>query len=246
MKVSIITSVYNNKATIKDAIESVLNQTYKNIEYIIVDGGSTDGTIDVIKKYQDKISKFVSESDNGIYDGLNKGIKLATGDIIAFLHSDDEYYFTDIIEKIIKKFQENNCDGVYGDLIYVNEKNKIVRYWKSGEFSVEKLKKGWMPPHPTLFLRKKIYDKYGFFSLDYKISADYDFMLRVLRDNPKLVYIPEILYKMKLGGASNKSIKNIIQKSIEDYKAITQNKVGGMLTLINKNFSKLKQFKNNY
>jgi len=243
MKISIITTVYNNKQHIEKAILSVLSQTYHDIEYIVIDGGSSDGTVDVIKKYSNKIDKFISEPDKGIYDGLNKGIKLASGDVIGFLHSDDEYYDSKVIEKIAAKFNDDSIDGVYGDLIYVNQKEEIVRYWKSGEFTPGKLKKGWMPPHPTLFLRKEIYDKYGLFRLDYKIAADYDFMLRVLKHDPKLVYIPEILYKMRLGGASNKSIKNILQKTKEDYKAITENKIGGVFTLINKNFSKLKQFK---
>ena len=243
MKISIITTVYNNKQHIEKAILSVLSQTYHDIEYIVIDGGSSDGTVDVIKKYSNKIDKFISEPDKGIYDGLNKGINLASGDVIGFLHSDDEYYDSKVIEKIVAKFNDDSIDGVYGDLIYVNQKEEIVRYWKSGEFTPGKLKKGWMPPHPTLFLRKEIYDKYGLFRLDYKIAADYDFMLRVLKHDPKLVYIPEILYKMRLGGASNKSIKNILQKTKEDYKAITENKIGGVFTLINKNFSKLKQFK---
>ena len=234
IKVSIITVVWNNKETIENAILSVLNQVYPNIEYIIVDGQSTDGTIEIINKYKDKIDKFISEPDKGIYDGLNKGIKLATGDIIAFLHSDDEYFSNDVIEKVVRKFQQNNSDGIYGDLIYVNEKDEIIRYWKSGEFSLEKLKKGWMPPHPALFLKKEIYDKYGSFNLEYKIAADYDFILRVLKDNPKFSYIPEVLYKMRLGGASNKSIKNIIQKSKEDLRALKNNNIGGILTLMYK------------
>jgi len=243
MKVSIITSVFNNAKHIENAINSVLSQTYKNIEYIVVDGASTDGTINIVNKYKKKIDIFVTEPDKGIYDGLNKGIKLATGDIIAFLHSDDEYYSNNVIEKVIRTFQEKNCEGVYGDLIYVNERDEIVRYWKSGEFSIEKLKKGWMPPHPALFFKKEIYDKYGLFSLEYKIAADYDFILRVLKNNPKLYYIPEVLYKMRLGGESNKSIKNIIQKSKEDLKALKNNEIGGFFTLLSKNFSKLVQFK---
>ncbi len=242
MKISIITSVYNNAKYIENAINSVLSQTYKDIEYIVVDGASTDGTMEIINKYKDKIDKFISEADKGIYDGLNKGIKLATGDVVAFLHSDDEYYSDGVIEKVVNKFKKDNSDGVYGDLIYVNEKDEVVRYWKSGEFSIEKLKKGWMPPHPTLFLKKEIYDKYGLFSLNYKIAADYDFILKVLKHNPKLSYIPKVLYKMKIGGISNKNIRNIIRKSKEDLKILKTHKIGGINTLIYKNFSKTFQF----
>jgi len=243
MKVSIITVVYNNKKTIKNAIESVLSQTYKNIEYIIIDGASIDGTVEIIKSYGNKIDKFISEPDKGIYDGLNKGINLASGDIIGFLHSDDVYTNDEVVKKVVEVFEKYNCDGVYGDLVYVSKRSdKVIRYWKSGEFSIYKLKKGWMPPHPTLFLKREIYEKYGLFDLSFKIAADYDFMLRVLKDNLKLSYIPEVLYKMRIGGESNKSLKNIILKSKEDYKALKKNRLGGISTLIYKNFIKIPQF----
>jgi glycosyltransferase involved in cell wall biosynthesis len=244
LKISIITSVYNNKDTIKDAIKSVLNQTYKNIEYIVVDGGSTDGTVEVIKQYEDKIDKFISEPDKGIYDGLNKGIKLATGDVIAFLHSDDIYPDNNTIEKIMNLFNKDNVDGVYGDLIYVKKDdiNKIIRYWKSCDFNADLLKKGWMPAHPTLFLKKEIYEKYGVFDLNFKIAGDYDFMLRILKENPKLKYLPEVLYVMRVGGESNKSLKNIVNKSKEDYIALKRNHIGGIGTLFLKNLQKINQF----
>jgi len=242
VKISIITSVYNNKDTIEDAIKSVLNQTYKNIEYIVIDGASTDGTIDIVKKYQDKISKFISEPDNGIYDGLNKGIKLATGDVIAFLHSDDIYASNDIIEYIVNNFDDN--DAIYGDLVYTSklDTTKVLRYWKSKNFNKSLLKKGWMPAHPTFFVKKEIYDKYGCFDTSFKIAADYDFMLRVLKNNIKVKYLPKILYKMRIGGESNKSLKNIINKTKEDLKALKKNEIGGFHTLIYKNLSKIKQF----
>ena len=240
MKVSIITSVFNNEKHIEDAINSVLNQTYKNIEYIVIDGASKDNTKKVIEKYLDKIDIFVSEPDRGIYDGLNKGILKASGDIIGFLHSDDIYYDNRVIERVVNAFNEDT-DGVYGDLVYIKD-DKVIRYWRSGEFHINKLKKGWMPPHPTLFLKKFIYDKYGVFDLDFKIAGDYDFILRVLKNNINLKYIPEILYKMRVGGASNKSLKNIIQKSKEDLKALRKNEIGGIDILLRKNFSKIGQF----
>ena len=245
MKISIITSVYNNKETIKDAIESVLNQTYKNIEYIIVDGASSDGTIEIVESYGDKISTFVSESDEGIYDGLNKGVSLSTGDVVAFLHSDDIYASDNIVQKIADEFiQDSLLDGVYGDLVYTpkDDTSKVLRYWKSKDFDMSLLSQGWMPAHPTFFVKKEVYEKYGGFDLGFKIAGDYDFMLRVLSAGIKVKYIPEVLYKMRVGGESNKSIKNIIQKSKEDLQALKNNNIGGIRTLLYKNISKIKQF----
>jgi glycosyltransferase len=245
MKISIITSVYNNVATIEDAINSVLSQTYTNIEYIVVDGASSDGTTDIIKKYEDRISKFVSEKDKGIYDGLNKGIKLATGDVIAFLHSDDIYENKNVIADIVKLFEKTNTDSIYGDLVYVDKEDtsKIFRYWKSGEYTFRKLQNGWMPPHPTFFVKKEFYDKYGKFNLKFGIAADYDFMLRMLgKYKITTAYLPKVLYKMRVGGASNRSLKNIIQKTKEDIRALENNDIGGFHTIILKNLMKIPQF----
>jgi len=244
MKVSIITSVYNNKETIEDAINSVLSQSYKNIEYIVVDGGSRDGTLDVIEKYKDKICTFISEPDKGIYDGLNKGVALATGDVVAFLHSDDIYASNDIIKEIVAEFISSGADGVYGDLVYTpkEDTSKVLRYWKSKKFNISLLKQGWMPAHPTLFLKKSVYDAHGKFDLSFKIAGDYDFMLRVLSAGIKVSYLPQVFYKMRVGGESNKSLKNIILKSKEDLRALSNNGVGGLGTLFIKNFSKVGQF----
>ncbi len=180
-----------------------------------------------------------------IYDGLNKGVALATGDVICFLHSDDIYTNNTIIEKVVKVFKTKNVDGVYGDLIYVKKENtnKIVRYWSSGDFKYKNLKKGWMPPHPTLFLKRDIYKKFGYFNKNLKISADYDFLLRVLSSiDIKIYYLKEVLYVMRIGGTSNKNIKNIFRKSFEDYIVLRKNKIGGIITLFRKNFSKIGQF----
>jgi len=244
MKISIITSVYNNKETIEDAIKSVLSQTYQNIEYIVVDGGSSDGTLEVIEKYRDKISTFISEPDKGIYDGLNKGVALATGDVVAFLHSDDIYASDNIIKEIVEEFRLSGADGVYGDLVYTpkEDTSKVLRYWKSKKFDISLLKQGWMPAHPTLFLKKSVYDTYGKFDLSFKIAGDYDFMLRVLSAGTKVSYLPQVFYKMRVGGESNKSIKNIILKSKEDLRALSNNGVGGFGALFIKNFSKVGQF----
>lgn len=244
MKISIITIVKNNKETIKDAIESVLAQTYQDIEYIVVDGASTDGTIEIVKSYRDRVAKFISEPDKGIYDGLNKGVSLATGSIVAFLHSDDIYASKTIVDEVATVFETNDVDGVYGDLIYTpkNDINKVLRYWQSKTFKPELLKQGWMPAHPTLFLKKEVYEKYGNFDLKFKIAADYDFMLRVLKSGVKVKYVSKLFYIMRSGGESNKSIGNIILKSREDLSAISKNGIGGLSVLFYKNLFKIGQF----
>ena len=246
IKVSIITVVYNNRDTIKDAIESVLNQTYKNIEYIIVDGASTDGTVDIVKSYEDKITKFVSGPDNGLYDAMNKGIRLATGDVVGILNSDDFYAANNIIENVVNRFQEESVDSVYGDLEYVDAKDakKVVRYWKSKPFNHMLFKQGWHPAHPTFFVKKEIYDKYGVFNTEFKIAADYELMLRFLEKNKiSSSYITKVFVKMRLGGESNQSIKNIIKANIESYKAWQKNGLYiNPLVFLLKPLSKIKQF----
>lgn len=245
IKISIITVVYNNQAHIEQCIQSVLNQTYTNIEHIIIDGNSIDGTKDILKRYQSKISRWISEPDQGIYDALNKGIQLATGNVIGLLHSDDMFASETVIEKIATRFTETKCDATYGDLLYVSKSDpsKIVRYWKSSSFDVKNFRKGWMPAHPTLFMTKKVYDTYGLFKLQYRIASDYDLMLRTVGNGTlKCEYIPEIITRMRVGGASNKSLRNIWIKSYEDWQALRSNKMGGISTLIRKNTSKLGQF----
>ena len=226
-------------------MDSVLSQTYTDIEYIIIDGGSTDDTVNIIKSYQNRIAVFISEPDKGIYDGLNKGIKLATGDVIGFLHSDDLYENNTVIEKVAKAFMASEIDSVYGDLTYVNKSDptKVIRYWKSGEFTLKKLGRGWMPPHPTFFVKRDIYQQRGQFDTSFKIAADYDLMLRFLgKYKISTDYIPNVLIKMRVGGESNKSLKNVIRKSTEDLQAMRNNNIGGFLSLIFKNLSKVKQF----
>jgi len=220
--VSIITTVLNSRETIEDTIKSVLNQYYPNIEHIIVDGGSIDGTIEVINKYRKKISKFISEKDKGIYDGMNKGIRMAGGEIIGILNSDDIYASDNVIEEVVKTMEESNADCCWGDLVYVDTKdtNKIIRYWKSSEYEPGKFRKGWMPPHPAFFVRKWVYEKYGTFNLNFPISADYELMLRFLEKYKiKTCYISQVMVKMRIGGQSNKSIINIIKANLECYRA---------------------------
>ena len=247
MKVSLITATYNSEISIKTCLDSIVSQDYSDLEYLFIDGGSSDNTLSIIKKYRQNnpFIKMVSEKDYGIYDALNKGISAASGDIIGFVHSDDFLASSDIINDIVSMMKTESLDGVYGNLQYVDKINnkKIIRNWKSCHFKTGLLKNGWMPPHPTLFLKREVYQKYGLFDVSYRISADYDFMLRIFKDSElKFGYLPKVITKMRVGGASNRSIKNIIEKSKEDYRAIKSNNIGDFLTLIRKNTSKLKQF----
>lgn len=247
MKISIVTCALNSTSTIKKSIKSVQKQTYKNIEHLIIDGGSTDGTLEVVKKIKDKKINLFSSLDNGFYDALNKGIKFTTGNIVGVLHSDDFYRSNNVIEIVVDIFKKTKADIVYGDLIYVKKEHpfKPIRYWKAGQYSKEKLLKGWMPPHPAVFIKKNFFNKIGFYKTNYKISADYDFLVRIFNcKNVNQVYVPKVLINMRIGGMSNKSFKNLIVKSFEDYQIIKKNKIGGLFTLINKNFSKLGQFFN--
>ena len=247
MKVTIITATYNSAKNIKTCLDSVISQNYSDLEYLLIDGKSSDATLNILKYYQQKYSylSVVSEEDFGIYDALNKGVQLATGDVIGFVHSDDVLADNQIISDLVAELKTKELDGVYGDLQYVkkNDLNKIVRFWKSCNFKSSQLKKGWMPPHPTLFLKRDVYRKHGLFNLDYKIAADYDFMLRILNDHSlKYDYLPKVITKMRVGGASNGSLKNIMQKTKEDYRVIKNNEIGGILTLLGKNILKIKQF----
>lgn len=222
MKVSIITITYNSELTLVDTINSVLNQTYQDIEYIIVDGRSTDKTLSIIDSYKEKISKFISEKDKGLYDALNKGISMATGDVIGIIHSDDFYTSNNVIENIVNTFNINQADAVYADLYYVDkdDTNNIHRKWKSGNYKHGMFFNGWMPPHPTFFAKKSVYEKYGNFNLNLVSAADYELMLRFIHKNKiKISYLPEFIIKMRVGGKSNVSLKNRIRANNEDRKA---------------------------
>jgi glycosyltransferase len=218
-KISIITVSFNSQSTIKHTIQSVASQDYQNKEYILIDGASTDWTLDIISFLKDKINYFVSEKDNGIYNAMNKGIKASSGDIIGILNSDDFYSNNEVLSKVANIFEETDCDCLYGDLVYVDkgDARKIVRYWKSGEFSKRKLRMGWMLPHPTFFVKKEIYEKYGLYNLKLKTAADYEMILRLLHnDSIKVEYLPEILIKMRIGGESNSSFLNRLKGNYED------------------------------
>ena len=248
MKVSIITVTYNSEKTLQHTIDSVINQDYKNIEHIIIDGGSADGTVEIINKNKAYIAKSISEKDSGIYEALNKGICLSTGDIIGILNSDDVFAGSNIISTVVECFNQNSSDIVYGNLKYVSNNqtgNKTLRYWKSNSFNPKKLKYGWMPPHPTLFCKKEIFKRYGLYNESLKIASDYDFILRIFRHQDlRIDFLPIVMVKMTVGGKSNGTLRDICKKSHEDLKAIKTNNTGGSYTLILKNLRKLKQLYN--
>ncbi len=246
MKLSIITACFNSAATIEHTIRSVLAQDHPDVEYILVDGASADNTLDIIAKYKDRIAKIISEKDQGIYFAINKGIKLATGDAIGILHSDDFYPNGHILSRVAEEFQRSNADSVYGDLQYVNQSDtgKIFRYWRSGEYREGLFLKGWMPPHPTFFVRKNVYERYGSYDTQFKSAGDYELMLRFLHKHRISVsYIPEVLVKMRVGGVSNVSFLNRIRANREDRLAWEINGLKpGLFTLYFKPLSKLLQF----
>ena len=244
MKISIITITYNSASSLQRALDSVQSQTYKDIEHVIIDGASTDGTRKLIEAYakQHKNVKWVSEKDNGIYDAINKGIRLATGDVIGFLHSDDMLYSVDSIGQIAAALEQNQADVVYGDLQYMRG-NKVVRRWKSNTFNPRALKYGWMPPHPTVYVRREVYQQVGEYDSWFRISADYDMILRIFTAGYNTHYIPEVLVCMETGGASNKNTKARLSKTMEDYIVLKKNHVGaGYLTVACKQLRKVKQF----
>ncbi|MBP9179226.1 MAG: glycosyltransferase [Bacteroidia bacterium] len=220
MKVSVITVCYNSASTIEDTVRSVLNQDYPQLEYIVIDGASKDGTLGILQKYKSGISKLISEPDEGMYHALNKGIEIATGDVIAFLHADDVYAFPGVISGVAEKMKDS--DALYGDLVYVQQSaiNKISRYWKSGHYFAGSFKWGWMPPHPSFFVRKEVYNKFGTFNTQLRSAADYELMLRFIHKyGVEPVYWPEILVKMRSGGKSNVTMANRLQANKEDRKA---------------------------
>lgn len=222
MKISIITVVYNGASTLRSCIDSVLSQDYSSVEYIIVDGQSKDGTVDLVKSYGSRIDQFISEPDKGIYDAMNKGLKLATGDVIGILNADDFYASNTVISDIVKEMKVTNADGAYGDLEYVDAINNdlVKRSWKSGAYKINSFMNGWMPPHPTFFLKKTVYEAKGGFRLDLGSAADYELMLRIIhKEAIKLAYVPKVLVKMRMGGVSNSNLSNRLAANRNDRKA---------------------------
>ena len=246
MKVSIITISFNSSATIEDTIRSVLSQNYRDIEYIVVDGASRDTTMEVVRRYGDRIHTIVSEPDKGIYDAMNKGVALATGDIVGILNSDDFYADNEVISDVVKRFRESSADGVYADLVYVdrNDVSRILRSWKAGPYYPGHFLKGWMPPHPTFFVKKRCYDTFGAYNLELRSAADYELMLRLIhRYRIQVAYLPRVITKMRAGGQSNISLKNRIKANLEDRRAWEINGLKpGWLTLLRKPLSKIGQY----
>ena len=245
LKISVITAVFNNRKTISNSIDSALSQAGVNVELIVIDGGSSDGTLDLLHGYTDRLAVLVSEPDNGIYDALNKGIRQATGEVVGFLHSDDIFESSTVLAKVAAAFRDPAIDAVYGDLVYVrhDDVSQVIRYWKSGPYDDAALSRGWMPPHPTFYVRRSVYGRLGGFDTRYRIAADYDTVLRFLAVGKiRAAYIPEVLVRMRAGGISNRSLKTIVRKSREDMDVLRRNKVGGFRTLAWKNLSKLGQF----
>nr|WP_294784668.1 glycosyltransferase family 2 protein [uncultured Flavobacterium sp.] len=245
MRVTIITVCYNRKNTIEKAIKSVLEQNYNNIEYIIIDGNSKDGTKEIIESYKDKISQYISEPDKGMYDAINKGLKLATGDVIGLMHSDDEFFDRKAISRIVARFQnEENIEGVYGDGVYVSndEDERLIRDRIGGVFNIKKVKEGWLPLHPTVYLKKTVIEKHGLYNLDFKIASDTEFLLRYLyKYRINMSYIDSYIVKMRMGGMST-SFKRAFEVLKEDYKIYKYHNLAAMETVFLKKTIALKQY----
>jgi len=246
-KITIISVSYNSERTIRSTLESVKNQKYKNIEHLIIDGNSTDKTISIIKEYP-HIKKVVSEPDKGIYDAMNKGIEIATGDIIGFLNSDDFYVNNEVLSSVASTFDLNSSiDACYSDLIYTDQVDisKVIRYWKSNKFILGSFSKGWCPPHTTFFVYKSIYHRFGVFNLNYSIASDVELMMRFLEVNKiNTIYVPEVWVKMRAGGTTNKNLKNIVSQNKEVLHALKSHNlpVNWIIFLIYKIFSRSSQF----
>ncbi|PUB12132.1 glycosyltransferase family 2 protein [Yoonia sediminilitoris] len=245
MKISVVTAVRNGGDALAQSVQSLCAQTHRDIEHVVQDGGSTDGTLDYLRDHGHPSMALLSQPDTGIYDAINMGISRAQGDIVGLLHADDYLAGPDVLARVTDAFADPDIDGIYGDLEYVSREdaNRVIRYWKAGEFAQQRLKRGWMPPHPTLYLRYRVFQKAGLYDTSYRISGDYDSMLRWLtQGRVRLAYIPHVMVRMRIGGTSNKSFAQMLRKSREDYRAIRRHKVGGVGTLVAKNLSKLPQF----
>ena len=245
MKISVVTATYNRADTLGEAVASVQSQTHRPLEHVVQDGASSDGSVDLLQGLSDETTRVVSEPDHGIYDAINRGISRATGDVVGLLHSDDMLAHDGILSSVADAFSDPAIDGVYGDLDYVSsaDPSRVVRRWRSGAYDPRRLRHGWMPPHPTLYLRREVFDRWGLYDTGFRIAADYEAMLRYLvKGQIRLAYLPEVMVKMRLGGESNRSLGRMLLKSREDLTAMRRHGVGGFGTLARKNLSKLPQF----
>lgn len=245
MKVSVITATYNSAATVADTLKSVRDQSYPLVEHLIIDGGSKDNTMEIVTSFP-HVKQTCSEKDRGIYDAMNKGVGRATGDIVGILNSDDFYASEHVLREVVEVFQQSGCDAVYGDLQYVDKDDvsKVVRYWRSGSYQQGAFKWGWMPPHPSFFVRRSLYDRCGLFNLDMKTAADYELMLRMVhKEGATLQYLPKVLVKMRTGGASNASLASRLKANADDRKAWEVNNLKPYwFTLYLKPIRKITQF----
>lgn len=245
MKITVVTAVWNAAETITDALSSVLGQDHADFELLVMDGGSTDGTQRRVNAISDTRLHMISEPDKGIYDALNKGLAAAAGEIVGFVHADDILADSQVLSRIASAFEDTDCDLSYGDLDYVSatDTTRIIRHWRAGRFSHGKLTRGWMPPHPTVYARRALYERIGPYDTSYRIAADYDAILRMFGPGrARATYIPETLVKMRLGGVSNRNLTEIRRKTREDLRAVRSNGVGGMGTIATKNLRKVPQF----
>lgn len=228
MKISLITVTYNSEKYLEECIRSVIKQNYKNIEHIIVDGKSTDGTVSIIERYSPHISKWISEKDNGIYHAINKGMQMATGDIIGLLNSDDIFASSDVITTIANCFTMNKVDSLYGDLVYVDQHDigRVIRTWKGQNYNRERFKYGWMPAHPTFYFRKELVSQLGAYESHYFTAADYELMARYLfLHKVSAMYLPKLIVRMRMGGVSNESIYLRLRANRRDYLAMKKNMI---------------------
>ena len=226
MKVSIVTACYNNASTIRDTLRTIQMQTHQDIEHIVIDGGSTDGTLEILEQNKQHIAYLTSEPDNGHYHAMNKGLMKATGDIMGMLNSDDLFAHENVLSNVVNQLADESIDACYGDLVYVkhDDINQVARYWKSCAYSPELFGKGWVPAHPTFYVRRAIHDQHSMlFDLNYKLAADYEVLLRLLyTHNIKTAYLPDVMVKMRLGGTTNKSLQNIINQNKEIMQILKQ------------------------
>ncbi|MBM9594042.1 glycosyltransferase family 2 protein [Roseitranquillus sediminis] len=250
MLISVVTAVLDRSGTVAGALESVALQDHPDVEHVVQDGGSTDGTLEIVRAHAEagrhpRVA-LVSERDAGIYDAINRGIARSTGEVVGLLHSDDLFADPRVLRRVAAAFADPEVDAVYGDLDYVTagDTARIVRRWRAGPFTPRALARGWMPPHPTLFLRRRVFEAHGLYDTTYRIAGDYDGILRWFsRPGFRAVYVPEVLVKMRVGGASNRSLGQIWLKSREDYRALRRHRIGGLGALAVKNVSKLRQFR---
>jgi glycosyltransferase involved in cell wall biosynthesis len=246
MRLSVITVCRNARGTINQALSSIHRQSYRPLEHIVVDGASTDGTLEVLRERQAGIAQLVSEPDNGLYHAMNKGIALATGDYLGFLNADDIYADAEALARIARALQAGNRDAAFGDLVYVrqDDPNAVVRYWRSGPYAAGRVERGWMPAHPTFFVRTALLRKLGGFDTRYRFQADYELMVRLfLKERISSAYIPEVLVRMRVGGHTNRSLRNVYLGNLEAHRACVDNGVHvSPFFVLLKMFSRLPQF----